>query len=554
MVKDIRHPEYSANYLAWDKYRATLIGGDYYINMYLQKFSARETTTDFETRKLISYCPAHAKSAILEIKDGIYQRMSDIVRKTNCESFNMAANGEGLGVDMSGNTMNNFLGNELLLDLLALGKVGVYVDRQPIPEGATLLDTKEAHPYIYMYPAEAILSWAYNDKNQLSTLLLEDNVRTINSDCGLTDGEATEYRLLTLADNGVTVRFFDNEGTEAADREVILNLSRIPFVVFELSDSLFTDIANYQIALLNLASSDMNYSVKSNFPFYTEQYSPIADVAAKQVDGESARPAAELRVGVTQGKRYPKGLERPGYINPSAEPLRASMEKQDQLKHEIRTLIHLAVTNITSKQASAESKAADQKGLEAGLAAIGLELEYGERQIAEIYCEYLGIRKPEIVVSYPRQYSLKTDEDYDAEAKRLLDLIPKIPSLTYRKILAKKVARLTAGREVSLEQMEEIEKEIDNAANVVTTPSDLLKDFEAGLVSEKTASELRGYPEKEVEQARKDKIERTAAIIAAQVPNKNELKNPAARGASDLSADPKEEAKEEKKEAFEEKD
>jgi hypothetical protein len=38
------------------------------------------------------------------------------------------------------------------------------------------------------------------------------------------------------------------------------------------------DIADYQIALMNLESSDINYMLKSNFPFYVEQYDPRAEM------------------------------------------------------------------------------------------------------------------------------------------------------------------------------------------------------------------------------------------------------------------------------------
>src|SRR5690606_25812922 len=132
---------------------------------------------------------------------------------------------------------------------------------------------------------------------------------------------------------------------------------------FELSQSLMTDISRYQIALLNLASSDINYALKANFPFYTEQqdfrtgshFNQAGDVE-EGTDGKGK----EVIVGVTSGRAYPIGTDRPGFIHPSSEPLKVSMEKQEQLKAEIRQLIGLAISSLSpTKQSSAESKAMD---------------------------------------------------------------------------------------------------------------------------------------------------------------------------------------------------
>ncbi len=96
---------------------------------------------------------------------------------------------------------------------------------------------------------------------------------------------------------------------------------------------------------------------------------------------------ANIKVGATHGRTYDKGMNPPAFINPSAEPLRASLELQDRLKRDIRELVNLAVSSLAVR-ASAESKAMDNQGLEAGLSYIGLLLESAERQIAEFWAAY----------------------------------------------------------------------------------------------------------------------------------------------------------------------
>ena len=109
----------------------------------------------------------------------------------------------------------------------------------------------------------------------------------------------------------------------------------------EINQSLLADVSNYQIAMLNMTSSDINYAVKSNFPFYVEQYDPRVEMekrarqaidnddTSKDGSAEAEKKAKDdqIKVGNTQGRRYPINSERPGFIHPSPDPLMASMNK-----------------------------------------------------------------------------------------------------------------------------------------------------------------------------------------------------------------------------------
>jgi len=539
-INQLTHPDYDAMQGSWAKFRAVFDGGSAFVKQYLQKFSVRENQMDFENRRKISYCPGHAKAAVTDIKNAIYQRMIDITRKTNIKSYNEAVLGQNRGVDLTGNTMNGFIGRVILAELLSMGKVGIFVDKHRIVERETLLVAKDKRPYLYYYQAEKIRSWTYDDNNELSVVLLEDTIQQAETNYGLTTDEITKYRLLTRTPVGVVVEFFDSKGDALPEESVVLPLTKIPFVIFEISSSLLTDVADYQVALLNLASSDLNYAFKSNFPFYVEQFIPQMDLLqnrtaqpgnAEGLPGTSTEGNAakthEVHTGTTQGRRYAKGLEKPDFIHPSAEPLRASMDKQKQLREEIRLLVNLALSNIEPRRASAESKSMDQQGLEAGLSYIGLECEYGERQIAEIWADYEGASNAEITIKYPQKYSLRSDADRRAEAEEDTKLLPILPSVTYQKVMAKKIVALTIGPEISNEELEQINKEIDDAPVILTDPEVIAKDLEAGLVGEETASKLRGYPAGEVEKARKDHADRAARVSLAQ-------SEAGARGVADL--------------------
>lgn len=547
----ITHPDYDAMLTTWIKFRLTYEGGEAFKDEYLEQFSTRENSDDYHERAKISYVPAHAKSAVNDVKNAIFQRMIDITRKGGPISYKEAITGLNGGVDLTGNSMDSFIGRLVLPELLTMAKVGVYVDKERVDN---ILDLRALRPYLYMYKIEDIRSWAYDSHNQLKALLLRDHVDNVEERYGLILGEKIEYRLLRRTEKGIEVSFYTEGGVEIEEKRIILNLTQIPFVMMEIGTSLLTDIADYQIALMNMSSGDVNYACKSNFPFYTEQYLPQAEMqylrqAASDADNEAGTAGAakiakdkEIKVGTTKGRRYPKGLERPGFIHPSAEPLQASMEKQEKMKQEIRQLINLAITNIEPRRASAESKQLDERGLESGLSYIGMELEYGEREIARIWSEYESRRNPDVAtIYYPKKYSLKTEDDRRKEARELTLQAAEIPSKRYQKETLKEVVEITMGYKVSTETLEEMKDEIDRAEVLIIDSKTINMDLENGLVSRETASQARLYPKGEVEKASMEHAERLARIAIAQT------EGAAARGILDQDPEGRKGAKDEKK-------
>lgn len=540
-----QHPSYTKNISEWKKFRLAFEGGRDFINQYLRRYSNREDYNDFNDRKAITYCPAHAKAAILDIKNAIFQRMVDINRSSGSKSWREACDGEGLGVDLNGNSMTSYIGRIVLPEMLMLGKVGVYIDKPQI-NGITKKDAVGKRPYIYLYAAESILSWSYSTTGVLRSVLLLHHEDIIEKD--LIVGTRKQYRHFRLMEDVIEVDIYDNMGELVKTQT--LNLSRIPFVICEISEALMKDIADYQIALLNMASPDIMYSIKSNFPFYVEQYSPqqalgllmrqavneeyednvttVGTTGTGTADAASKANDPEIKVGTMQGRRYPAGMERPAFIHPSAEPLEASMKKQDKLIQEIRQLVNLAVSNIAPQRASAESKKEDTKSLEAGLSYIGLELEYCEREIAKIWNMYEGERT-EPVIKYPSNYSLRDDEDRRKEAKELNEMRPVLPSLSYQKVMSKEIAQILLGTKISKSELEKIYNEIDAAKVINIDHETIRKDHEAGFVGTELASITAGYPEGESEKAKLDHAERAANILKAQM---------SARGVSDLDNDP----------------
>lgn len=557
MITDITHPDYELMLQQWIKWRYTYESGHIFILKYLKQFSNREDDGDFLTRRDMTYCPAFAKAAVDEIKNSIYQRMSDVVRVGGSLSYQESCEGSQGGVDLCGSSMNYYIGCTVLEEMLKMKKVGVYVDMPPIKEGSSLADIKDKHPYLYTYNTEDIRAWTLDDAedpSQFKAVLLRDYIYEYDPDFGFPVSYTERFRRIWREDGAVLVSFY-NEKSEPVDKlgnkidkPIVLELPVVPFVLFEISDSLMKNIADYQIALLNLASSDMSYALKANFPFYTEQYEPRADSVHLRQQGDGTQgPIAgsgvantdEVKVGVSKGRRYPRGLNAPSFIHPSSEPLKASMEKQEQLKGEIRLLLNLTISNLKGpKMASADSKAKDEATLESGLSYIGLTLENGERKIAEIWKMYEG-KGVVATVNYPDNYTLRTETDRRNEATQLGTMLTLVPSKTYQKSVGKKLANALLGSTSSRETMSKIYKEIDDSPGLSSDPNVLTLDVTNGFVSTATGSLLRGYDPKEAEAAKQDHAERLARIQSAQTsPGEGGAADAQARGIKDSAGDP----------------
>jgi hypothetical protein len=443
------------------------------------------------------------------------------------------------------------------------------VDAPVVADTPTLVDAYGARPYLYKYDVEDILNWSCSkadEPSEFQSVLLRDTVMQFDQQTMLPTLTTQRYRLLWIDQESgfVMLQFYNLVGEligqdgEPSTSPIQLELRRIPFVLLDVGDSLLKDVCYHQIALLNLVSSDVNYALKANFPFYVEQRDLRASgshlKAAATADGTATtggQPAADtdVKVGVTQGRAYDKGMNPPQFINPSSEPLTASLSLQAKLEDDIRKLINLAVASLGVK-ASAESKQMDNQGLEAGLSYIGLVLESAERQVSEHWAayEHREVNQRQIpTIKYPDRYSLKTDSDRILEAGKLSELMFAVPGRKVKREIAKLVVSALLSGKVDVATVTEIENEIDSAKYTTSDPNIIVAASTAGLVGDKTASVALGFPDDEWQVARDDHMARILRIAQAQSSAGNKgMGDPAARGVPDLSASPGQAAADEK--------
>jgi hypothetical protein len=529
-ISNFKHPDYYENELDWQDWRLCYKGGREFVERYIVKFTNREDIESFRDRKKLTPIPAFAKANVNEIKNSIFERMIDVSRVNGSDTYNRCMKGELGGVDLKGSTMNSFIGERILPELLTMKRVGLYVENFS-NVGRTIAEKGNKHPYFTTYGAEQIYNWAFDQYNQLTAVLLEHNKFLIDPDNGLPIENFKTFRLLYLEDNKVIVEEY-HEDSDLVQVSWTLNIPQIPFVVFEISDSLLRDISTYQIALANISSSDINQILKSNFPFYTEkvdarsrashllQQKPIIAPNGPEstVDPNCPQPnnnGRDITVGAMHGREYTD--ERPGFIAPPTEPLQASMKKQDSLKEEIRTLIHLNLSNIKARMASAESKAKDDQGLEAGLAALGLELEHGERQAAQLWDLYENPRvMSKVQVFYPTRWSLKTDDEIRKEVEHLVEQRDAAPSIKFKKTITKQIVTTILSNKISSDELKQIYAEIDASPVVDSDADTIISVVKAGLLDEETGATSLGFPKGTIDKARTDRSNRIKEVQAAQ--------------------------------------
>ena len=558
-IIDSRHPNWLSNVNDWEKWRLTYRGGEEFRNKYLERFTTREDPNDFEARKRLTPVPSFAKAAINRIRNSIFQRMHDITRRGGSLAYQQAIAGLDQGVDRRGSTMNAFLGIKCLTELLVMGRVGVFVDNSVV-EGETIADAGNARPYLYAYQIEDILSWACtrpDEPSEFQAILLRDTVMDYDQATMLPSQNFQRMRLLWIDQNSglVNLQFYSTEG-DPTDRDgnpggpIQLELTRIPFVMLDITDSLLKDICNHQIALLNLISSDVNFALKANFPFYIEQrdlravgshLKQAANPDGTATAGGQTSHDNEITIGATRGRAYDIKANPPAFINPSADPLKASMDLREELVQEINRLVNLGIESLVGKM-PAGTQALDSGGLEAGLSYIGLVLESAERKIAEFWAAYedrVVSRRKIATIKYPDRYSLKTDQDRIDEATALSKLMASVPGQTVKREISKSITQALLGGKVSVDTILKVNAEIDESVYTTSDPATILAAVEAGLCGEQTGSMALGFSKEEHVQAKKDHAERAARVAQAQasVNGNNAMGgDPAARGVPDLSA------------------
>ena len=540
-IRDGRAALFDSSYQDWEEWRLCYQAGRHFRNRCLVQFEdAGETTAEFETRKSLTPIPAYAKRQVNRVKNAIAQRIGDVTRSGGSSDWKKAVAGEGLGVDRRGSSMNGFLTKRLLAELLILGEVGVLVTAPeiPLPENGVISQAdvpSNFRPYFLEYKRESYPLLIHADSHSpsdYSHVLLKDC--TTNYTKGGGEETITTWRHFFLDarrtdDEGnplVTVVVLTDRGEP--EREIQTQLNAIPFVVFDIGGSLIEDACSYQVALMNMMSADSNYAINSNFPFLTRQRGN--DDGGDHFTGGTADK--EITPGRSRGLWYEKGRDRPDFISPPAEPMRASLDLRKEMKQEVEDIVMGAISDLGA-----------DGSVDSGLSFIGkVCLEVSERRLWDHWAGYESVRmtnRKQPLVEYPKSWTVKTDAERLEEANAVLKLANEIVGRKPKQEAAKlAVLKMFAGI-ADDKTISAMQSEIDNLALPVSDANTIIQAKDKGILSVETAATALGAMEGEGERAMADAAERAKMVVAAQSDSQGGDDNDgAANGNPDGSVDP----------------
>jgi hypothetical protein len=555
-----RHPKYDEpDAQLW---RDTLSSDSAYIRKYLQPISTREDMNAYLTRLSQACVPAYAKAALYKKAALVSTKLSAVTRTGGHKTY-----------QASFTALNNTIAQTILPELMAMKRVGVYLD---MPDTVPLVaGTEVPSPFFYVYKREDIINWNAKFLNSDGTetgsaVLLRDYIYETDEQ-GLPISENESYRYLVKTDTGVNVTI-TYPGTNKPDSVVGLNLTRIPFYMLTLSRSLFEDVARIQVSLLNLDSRDSKYAMDMAFPLYTEQYDPGSETQHATTVPGSMPPTTDpdpltgltsapndnkdepnrgktIIVGTTSGRRFPKGLERPGYIAPPSEPFKANREYSMSLRKDIETLMDTTLSTIGASNISAEAIREQGKNANAGLEVISLILNQFENWLASVWAMYVGSEPAKI--EYPMGYTNRSMGERLTEARDILLVSNEVQSVLARKNLTTLAIQSVLQGYVPTSRLQAIASDIEALDTVWNGPAKAIELLQEGALSVKTAVQLFGFSAAEALAAAKDHSDRLVRIADAQAPkddgDQDDTTNPAARGIRDFSGDPTRAARTEKR-------
>jgi hypothetical protein len=507
----------------WTEWRYCYAAGRRFRDEYLERFSDRETKKEFARRSSLTPIPSYARLEINRVKNALSSRFNDISRRGGSKAWQDAVTGIERGVDRRGSSMNSYLSKYILPEVLVMRRVGVLVDA-PRVNGTSAADIPQNfQPYLNYYPVEhiaRIVPASVESPSDWAAVMVKDINRDFDPETGeVTDRDTFRYYYLDPErGNLVTITTIDDQGKEVA-APIHTNLDKVPFVLYDVLESLIRDVCSYQIAHLNLISADTSYALDANYPFMVRQR---GNAVPAHLLGEED----EANVGAQKGLWYDKGLDSPGFISPPTEPMQISLELRKSFKEEVRELVTGALASL-----------GEDGSMDSGLAFIGQCLEDAEARLWDHWTAYEAAnpsRRRVPTIAYPDDWSLKTDEERIDEANKYIDLMNKLPGQDGKKE-ASKVAyeRLFRGR-LSAKDLDKIKAQVDAVPYTTSDAKIIIEAKKEGLVDAATGSMALGFDEGVAEKAKADQAEKAKAIAAAQSDQK--FGGP---GNPDASVDPK---------------
>jgi len=350
-----------------------------------------------------------------------------------------------------------------------------------LPSVRSVQDRLDAGDRIFfsLWRSTEVVDWRFDTTGSLSWLLSQETLYD-NED---PEAEAKTQVVRTLwTPGGGTRLYLKSDNAHEIEREEPFTLSAniIPWVLIgkpSAKPHWFDDAERVQASLLQLESAHDENLLKGVFPQLVISTGLIDEIMAKS--GRSFDDAIEL----VRGIEYPlfetaetNGLTR--IISPDSGAIDPLPNEIMRRRKELFEIAGQALKSDSKQVQSAESKAWDNRDIEATLADHADTLEDAERK-AVAKARLLDTSFPEYVPKYPRTFDLP---DIDANMRTALELeqSANVTPTMLKQIMRVKVKGLSRMLTIDPEVLKTIDEEIDAmqfdnldaiAASVVAEPA-----------------------------------------------------------------------------------
>lgn len=509
------NPDLISQHSKYQQYRLCYAGGEEYIRTNLHRINSRETIPDYNLRLQLAYSPNVARRELLRLQDAL-TRSVDAVQRVAPPQYHAFME----DVTCTGVGISSFIKDTIIPELLQVAGAYVFFDRIGSSDKCVLSLIKR----------ESIQNMRFDSETgELTGVTFRAQKAIYDEETNFPKGTKEVMMLLWKNPEGYVNLVSDVGGKQ--ETVTVYDVPSIPFVWAELPKCLLEDVIKNDVAILNLAASDLTYALNSNFAFFTEQVNSTDAVANGTVTSFEETPTGEymektspiVDIGVAHGRRYAQGLDRPGFINPSPDPLRVSMEKQSAIAAEIKELI---LRNLADFDTNREA--------DGGLSCIAAKLAEFETKLLNVWNMFFQKNISDCFIQYPSGYTLLSTKEIQELVDGNTEQLKNTCSITMKKTLLKQNAELLLRSRVNDGTLTEVYKEIDAAEVIILDPNLIIKQHTEGIVGDVTATKLSGYSEDEAKRAQEDHMERLRRIALAQSPGNTEAILNGARGIDDM--------------------
>ena len=399
-ITEARHPEYTEKVLQWDKYKLAYLANDEYYTTTVDKFSSKEPEKQYNTRVKRAYNALPCKGYISKLQNMTFRKRFDYKYKASDTEIDQLVQ---TNVDGKGTSLFNFHVGTVLKWLATYGEYYIYT-AMPSFEGELTREQQQQagiFPYLVGVHPQNVVAWRYKEGSQseFAQLLMKTTDQKIDK-FGFTQFD-TVFMLYTED----MIYKYDTQGEIL--EEYTNTIGKVAFSKISIGESFLSDIVRIAAAAVNLASGNLNFLEKSNFPI-------LGQKGQEKLETFDAGAGWGVFLGENGELKY---VEYPtGSLDFNAK----TMDKLKELADEAASQKYQSIA--THVRQSGESQKENFKDVDAALSWINSIISEGLQQAIGYMGDYLSKSNVKLTHNAPITYLNESPSDVVKRSQQMLDI------------------------------------------------------------------------------------------------------------------------------------